>query len=88
MEEKTFKSVKITIDTNPIVGSSLIYGADYLPHVVQTLALHSKFSDKFMLQMLAVTSRPVIGTLEVSLSIIPPARNQSASLLSRPTIPR
>jgi RAB protein geranylgeranyltransferase component A len=69
IEDKAFKSVELSIDTNPICGDKLFYGADYAGRVLPKLGCECKFSEKFVLQMVCIVTRPIIGTPEVSVVV-------------------
>jgi len=69
IEEKTFKSVELSIDANPICADKLLYGADYASRVLPKLGCEYEFSERFVLQMIFIVTRPIIGTPEVSLKV-------------------
>ena len=81
VEDKTFKSVGLSIDPNPISGSTLLYGADYAKTILPLVAASVKFSEKFMLQMIAIVTRPVIGTIDVILLSFADSHNRNHSAL-------
>ena len=68
VEEKKFKSVNISIDPNPICADNLLYGGDYAKLVLPEIGSTLKVDERFVLQMICIVSKPIIGTSNVILT--------------------
>ncbi len=67
IEGQTFQTIKLTNDAAPIVADRLLYGSDYVPHVLPLLPSPVRAAESYMLQMAALTTRPALSTPEVGL---------------------
>lgn len=71
-----FKNIGISFDPTPIQGDNLIYGSEYAQIILSKTSKSAsfKYSNKFILQMVSILSRPIIGSPDkpLCISVIPP----------------
>lgn len=65
-----FQNVEINVDSAPVVADKLLFGADYAKMVLPQLGYECKFKERFVLQMVCIVTRPIIGSPEVGLSVM------------------
>eukprot|EP00826_Nyctotherus_ovalis_P051338 TRINITY_DN6410_c0_g1_i18.p1 TRINITY_DN6410_c0_g1~~TRINITY_DN6410_c0_g1_i18.p1 ORF type:complete len:276 (-),score=38.08 TRINITY_DN6410_c0_g1_i18:948-1775(-) len=70
VKDSSFESVEINVDSAPIVADKLLFGADYAKMVLPQLGYECKFKECFVLQMVCIVTRPIIGSSEVIVSVM------------------